>query len=146
MVVSADPLATAGDPQPPELLAPGRLPVRSAERSARSGPGEPLEAVVAHPRARGEIGEVKEGATTPALLHQDSRLLLDDALDVAEADADGRLATCHRLHRALHLAAIHVHAPHLDPAPLRLVGERVGWVEAHRLLVEEGAEQLGPIV
>jgi hypothetical protein len=34
----------------------------------------------------------------------------------------------------------------LDPAPLRLVGERVGRVEAHRLLVQERAEELGPVV
>ena len=37
-------------------------------------------------------------------------------------------------------------AQHLDPAALGLVDERVGGVEAHRLLVEQRAEELERVV
>jgi hypothetical protein len=39
-----------------------------------------------------------------------------------------------------------VRRQHRHPAPLRLVYERVRRVEAHRLLVQERAQELGPVV
>ena len=36
--------------------------------------------------------------------------------------------------------------PHLDPPPLRVADEARGWVEAHRLLVQEPAEELDRVV
>ena len=70
----------------------GAAPRGEAERLAGAGPGEPLEPVAADPRARGEVGEVAVGAAALALGDQRRGLLLADALDVAEADADGELA------------------------------------------------------
>ena len=48
--------------------------------------------------------------------------------------------------RALRAGQVDVGRDQLDPLALRLVRERVGGVEAHRLLVEQRAEELGPVV
>src|SRR5437867_449660 len=64
------------------------------------------------------------------------RSLLADRADVAEADADGAA-----LDRALGVARVDVRRAHLDPAPLRVAHERCGRVEAHRLRVQERAEE-----
>ncbi len=52
----------------------------------------------------------------------------------------------HRPRSCSRLAAVHVRRPHLDPAPLSVAHERRGRVEAHRLRVEERAEELGRVV
>ena len=44
------------------------------------------------------------------------------------------------------VAAVGVGWGEADAAALRLVGQRVGWVEAHRLLVEQRAEELRRVV
>ena len=50
------------------------------------------------------------------------------------------------LERAARGAQVHVRRPHLHPAPLRVPHERGGRVEAHRLRVQERAQELGRIV
>ena len=50
------------------------------------------------------------------------------------------------LQRAPGVAQVDVGRAHLHPAPLRVADEARGRVEAHRLLVEEAAEELGRVV
>ena len=69
------------------------------------------------------------------------RLLLAERADVFEPDAHGLL-----FERALGLAPVHVRRAHLDPSPLRVAHERRRRVEAHRLLVQERAEELARVV
>ena len=64
-----------------------------------------------------------------------------DRADVAEPDPDRPV-----LDRALRSAAVHVRRAHLDPAPLRVAHERRRRVEAHRLRVQQRAEELARVV
>ena len=66
------------------------------------------------------------------------RLVLADRADVAEPDPHRAV-----LDRALRGAAVDVRRAHLDPAPLRVAHERRRRVEAHRLRVQQRAEELG---
>ncbi len=110
-----------------------------------AGPGEPLQAVPSHPRAGGEVGDAQVGAAALALGDQAAHLLLPHPLDVAEADAHQQAAAL-ALHPAEGVAAVDGDRRDLHPAPLRLVDQRVGRVEAHRLLVEQRAEELRRVV
>ncbi len=133
-------LRRAGDPELPVALAP---PQRQAVEGA--GPGQALEPVAAGARAGREVGDAGVGAAALALGDQRLHLLLAHPLDVAEADADDEPAAL-ALDPAEDVAAAGVGRRHPDPAPLRLVDERVGRVEAHRLLVQQRAEELGAVV
>ena len=70
-----------------------------------------------------------------------SASLCADRADVAEADPDGA-----GLDGAAGAADVHVRRAHLDPARLGVADERGGRVEAHRLRVQERAEELGRVV
>ena len=96
-------------------------------------------------RCGNACGQFADAAKRPALLAcTDERrdLLGVHAAHVTEPDP-------HRpavLDRALGERDIDVDGAQRDPTPLRLVGEAVGWIEAHRLLVEQRAEELGAVV
>ena len=116
-------LAAAGDPEAPEHGAAALIACGTGgnpHRLTGPGPGKALEPVAPDPGARGEIGEIAISTAGGALAHQGSHLLLGDALDVAEAEADSGLARA-RLDRALDLARIHVDSQHFDPPALRLM-------------------------
>ena len=104
-----------------------RRPAARARRAAAPRPPDDRAARTPPPRpaARGNRGSTPERdassarlAKRPAALalgHQRPRLVLADALHVAEPDPHRGLTTGARLHRALDAAAIDVHRPHLDP-------------------------------
>ena len=83
---SASRRPAADEPGDPGAASPADQVVEGA------GPGEPLEAVAAGARARGEVGDPGVVAAALALGDQALHLLLAHALDVAEADPHGQLA------------------------------------------------------
>ena len=133
-----DRLAGRGDPELPQ-----DLPARGAgaQRVARSRPGQLRERRPPRPGARGEVAERAEGPAGRARRRQRGDLVGAHAADVAEADADRGAVG-----RAGHLAGVDVGRQQRDPAPLRLVDQRVRRIEAHRLLVEQRAQELRAVV
>ncbi len=116
------------------------LPQEVAPRAphvARPGRDERLERAEPDRRAAREVAELRV-----RLLRDDRlRLLLADRADVAEPDPHRAV-----LDRAARGAPVHVRRAHLDPAPLRVAHERRRRVEAHRLRVQERAQELGRVV
>jgi hypothetical protein len=92
-------------------------------------------------RALREVAHALERAAALALRDDRLRVVLADAVDVVEPDADGAF-----LDRALRAADVHVGRPRLDAAPLAVAHERRRRVEAHRLRVQQRAEELGRVV
>ena len=125
-------------------------PVAAGQRVAGARPGEPLERRAARAGARREVLQRGEVAALVARGDERGDLVGAHAEHVAQADLDGGLVGGGRVrrirHRAADLAGVDVRGEHRDTAPLRLVDERVGRVEAHRLLVEQRAEELRPVV
>jgi hypothetical protein len=118
------------------------LEVRGGQRVAGARPREALER---RPAGTGTGDQVLERAERPGRLargHELGDLVRADAHDVAQPDADGAL----RRDGAADGARVDVGRQDLDPAPLRLVDERVGRVETHRLLVEQRAQELRRVV
>ena len=162
-------LARRRHPELPQRRAPRVLGRAADQRVARPRPREPVQRRAPGAGAR---REVRERAERPALLARgDERLdlVLADAEDEAEAephDRGGRPADAglagphgsappsrgrrahlgHPLDRAQRLARVDVRRAQGDPAALGLVGERVRRVEAHRLLVEQRAQELRAVV
>ena len=131
--------AAAGDrhaevPQRPAALA--------RERVAGPRPGELLERGARRGDARRELGDACERPALRARAHERRDLLGAHPAHVAEADPDRAAG----LDRALGERGVDVDGAQRDAAPLGLVGERVGRVEAHRLLVEQRAQELGAVV
>ena len=142
-------LAGAGDPDAPERLA--ALALRpGGDAVERAGPGELFQARQPDPRAGGEFGDPLIGTAALALGDQRLHLLLLHALDVAEPDPHlqppAHLVAARRFDVAEHLAAVGIDRGDADAAALGLVDQRVRRVEAHRLLVQQRAEELGPVV
>ena len=127
----------------------------AGERCERIGLGERGEVARVEPRAMREVGDARE---------RRSRARGDDArsarfgqpADEAQAEAQRRLAqSAHRrrsavvdgsarqpaLERAVPLADRHVDRPHLDAVPARIADELRRRVEAHRLGVEQRAQE-----
>ena len=127
----ADRLAAGGHTEPPEQLAP-RLPTRRRRRQRRAPRARPHAPAAA---ARGRRG--RRTAVPP----RPPRLGLADRLHVAEPDPH-----CALLDRALGARAVDVRRPNLHPAPLRIAHERRRRIEAHRLRVQERAEELARVV
>ncbi len=92
--------------------------------------------------ARRQLGDARERSALLARADKRGDLLLADAAHVAQPDPHDAA----RLDRALRLRGVDVDTAQRDAASQRLVGEAVGRVEAHRLLVEQGAEELGAVV
>ena len=122
----------------PEQLAAQAVGVTGA------GPDERLQHRPLDRRALRQVGE--RGVRPAALALGRDRLGLGPAhgADVAKADAH-RPRRC-RLDRALGQAAIDLGRAHLHPAPLRVTHEARRRVEAHRLGVEQRAEEDGRVV
>ncbi len=143
-------LGAAGDlpagrrhPQLPQGDPPRRSPLDALdERVARSRPGEQLERRAARAGAGGEVGEAPEAPAGVARCDQRLHLLLAHAAHVTEADPHASLL----VEVAFGVAGVYVGCAHLEPATLRLVDERIGGIEAHRLLVEQRAQELGAVV
>ena len=120
-----------------------RRPARAARvwasRTESQAPAgdERLERGPVHRRAAGEVGDV--GVRLPG----DDRLglLLADRADVAEPDPHRAV-----LVRASGSAQVDVGRQHLHPAPLAVADETGRRVEAHRLRVQQRAEELGRVV
>ncbi len=140
------------DPELPEHRAgrgrgPGSLLTTAhsgRERVACPRPRQQLERRRPGPRPGGEVGETAKRPSR--LTRRDQRLHLScrDPADVAEADPH---ATCRRPTSAFDTRLlVDVGRQHLDPPPLGLVHERIGRVEAHRLLVQQRAQELRPVV
>ena len=148
------PLPAPRHTQLPQVLAPAQI-VAPADRLARPRPRQQLEPLAPNPGPRGQVGEARVGAAALALGDQGAGIFGAQAGYVAQADADRQLAarrgvdraiSDERLDRALHGAPIDVRRQHLDPTTLRFMHQRVGRVEAHRLLVQKRAEELGGVV
>src|SRR4029079_15279426 len=120
------------EPELPEQLAP-----RMRKAIARAGDDQRLEAVLRELRALGELAHAGERTGALALPYNRLCVVLADAVHVVEADPYGAV-----LDRALGAADVHVGRPRLHTAPLAVADERGRRVEAHRLRVQEGAEEL----
>ena len=135
---SPAPSAARDEAEPPEQRRAAASPRQShapdATSASSSARAELAPAV--RGRARHANGPSRSRSATSA-----RRVLLPDARDVLEPDP-------HRaaLDRALRARAVHVGREHLDPVPLRVPHERRRRVEAHRLRVQERAEELGRVV
>ncbi len=147
-----DRLGRRGHPQLPQgrapacarlgLSPPGRCPARRAGHRRR-----PTTPAARAPRAcsadaPGEIAEACEGpvadrARLTSLPHFAAR----HVLDVAQAQAHASV-----LDHALHLGGVHVEPKHGDAPVFGLVDEAVRCVEAHRLLVQQRAQELRAVV
>ena len=132
--------APRGRDEPPARPLGGL--VRRGERVARAGPGEAVEDRPPRSGARRQVGQRAERAALLARPHQRGQLVAAGAEDVAEPEPDAAPV----VDRALLAGQVHVRRDQLDPLALRLVRERVGRVEAHRLLVEQRAQELRPVV
>ena len=124
-----------------ESEPPQELPPRPAERVARARRDERLEAGPVERRPLAQVAHAGERAVQLALGLERLRRRLGEAADVAEPDA-------HRaaLDPALRVRALDVRRAHLHPAPLRVAHEARRRIEAHRLRVQERAQELGRIV
>jgi len=76
-----------------------------------------------------------------AFLYNSFRLVFGEALDIGEPNADRSV-----LDSAARSAAADVGRPCFDTAALPIADERRRWIEAHRLRVEQGGEELGAVV
>ena len=109
--------------------------------SRTPGSDQALEPVARERRALGELDDRAEGAVSSAFRRQLPCLVVADAFHVLEADPHRTV-----LDRALGLAAVQVRRPNLHVASLRIAHQARRRVEAHRLFVEERAQELGRIV
>ena len=148
-------LRAAGHASPPGVATPS---CHSAIRARRAGgrlgasashaPDQAAARATAAPAPAREARSDELRNAPAGLAGRDERLdlLLAHAADVAEPDPDAttRHARRRRLDRMSHSTPLSLTsgAQHLDPPPLRLVDQRVGRVEAHRLLVEQRAQEL----
>ena len=119
-----------------DARAPEELPPRPEAVAGARG-DERLQRGPVHRRAPGEVGDVG----VRLLGRHRLGLLLADRPDVAEPDPHGAV-----LDQALRPAQVDVGRPHLHPAPLAVSDEAGRRVEAHRLRVQERAQELGRIV
>jgi hypothetical protein len=125
-------------PQRPAPVAPG-------QRVAGARPGQLLERRPPRPGARGEVLDRAERPLGVARGDERLDLVGADPEHVGEADLDPRAVGCAG-DRAADGAGVDVGREHLDAAPLRLVDQGVGRVEAHRLLIEQRRQELGAVV
>ena len=98
--------------------------------------------------SRASSGTRRERSATPAIRavrvalgDERLRVVGPDRLHVGEAEPHRTLVEA-----ALDAAQVHVRRPHLHPSPLRIPHQTRRRVEAHRLRVQERAEELGRIV
>src|SRR6266571_285906 len=124
-----------------EAELPEQLPPRHMKAVAGAGNDQRLEAVLRQLSALRKVAHALERAVSLALLDDRLRLGFADAVDVVDADAHRAV-----LDRALGGADVHVRGTRLDPAPLAVADERRRRIEAHRLCVEERAQELGRMV
>ena len=127
-----DRLRARHEPQLPE-----QLPAGHAEAVARTGDDQRLETVLRQLRALCEVAHARERAGALALRDDGLRVVLADAVHVVEADAHGAV-----LDRAFRSADVHVGRARLDAAALAVAYERRRRIEAHRLRVQQRAEEL----
>ncbi len=141
----------AGARRRPRRPRPSAARARARQRSWRRGQPKRVagargdERSSARPVERRPLGEVEhaaEGAVLLALGDERPRGLLAEAVDVAEPDPHG--AAFEPAERRG--AAVHVGRQHLDPAALRRRARGGRRVEAHRLGIQERAEEVRRVV
>ena len=111
------------------------------EAVAGAGNDQRLEAVRGELRTLGQVADAGERFPLFSLGDDSSGIFCTDSIHVVDADAD-----CTIFERALGGADVHVRRACLDSAPLAVADERRGWVEAHRLSVQERAQELRRVV
>ena len=151
--------AARGEAELPQQLA------ACAEGVAGTGPHERLQHGPFHLCPLGHVPEGHEGAAPLPLRHHRLGLRRAHRADIAQADAHrprrhgrrgrgrrghvppgrgagrGAVASSRRLHRALREAPVDLRRAHLDPASLRVAHEARRRVEAHRLRVQQRAQE-----
>src|SRR5262249_33707476 len=117
------------EPELPELRPP-----RLAEAVAGAGFDERLEAGAVDGSPLSQLPQCRVRSPGGNGLG----LLLPHAAPVSDPDADGAV-----LEGAQRLARVHVRRQHDDTSSLAVADETGRWVEAHRLRVQERAQELG---
>jgi len=124
-----------------EAELPEQRPPRAAEALAGAAGDERLERPLGQLRALDEVGQVREGAVPVALRDERLRVLLPHFGHPRQPEPHRSI-----LDRTFGQRPVDVGRQHLHPAPLRIADERRRRVEAHRLRVEERAQELGWVV
>ena len=119
---------------------PEHRPPRALHDVAGAGPHELGDLLAAQVGAGGEVGDVAERPVRLSLRHEAGGGLLADVAHVAEADPHRAV-----VHLAVGVRAGDARRQHPHAAPLGVADEAGGRVEAHRLRVEEGGEELGGV-
>ena len=138
--VLARPKATAAGTQLALPIPAAPAPPRALHDVAGAGPHELGDLLAAQVGAGGEVGDVAERPVRLPLRHEAGGGLLADVAHVAEADPHRAV-----VHLAVGVRAGDARRQHPHAAPLGVADEAGGRVEAHRLRVEEGGEELGGV-
>src|SRR6185437_13087345 len=120
----------------PEELAAGQLEAVAGTRNDQR-----LEPMCGELRALSQVADAGERFPLFSLDDDSSRIFCTDPVHVVDADANRAI-----FERALRGADVYVRRARLDSAPLTVADERRGWVEAHRLSVQERAQELRRVV
>src|SRR6185437_1024162 len=124
-----------------EAELPEQLAAWQFEAVAGACNDQRLEAVRGELRALGQVADAGERFPLFSLGDDSSGIFCTDSVHVVDADAD-----CTIFERALGGADVYVRRACLDSAPLAVADERRRWVEAHRLSVQERAQELRRVV
>ena len=124
-----------------ETELPKQVAPRRAERVARAGRDQRLERRLRHRHPLREVAHAGERPAAVALGDDRVRVVLSHRRDVVEPDPDTAV-----LELARRAAQVHVRRGHVHPALLRVADEARGRVEAHRLLVQKRAQELGRVM
>ena len=143
-----------GDPERPQRAPPAGGGLAVDERVARARPGEPAERLRGGARPPGEVAERAPAgaaeppprARRPRPRRRAPRPSRGPPPPSRRSRSPGPSGPNHPLDAAFGGAAGDARRQDLHPAPLRLVHQRVRRVEAHRLLVQERAQELGVVV
>src|SRR5262249_49738965 len=112
------------------------------QRITGTRPRQQFESRRPRPGTRGEFGQAAERSRP--LTSSDKLLDFVPACPTNVSETNPHLALLAEV--ALHFTEVDVGRLHFDPLSLRLVNERVGRIEAHRLLVQQRAQKLRPVV
>ena len=135
----ADPEPLRGDEEPD---LPERLPPAQPEAIERADRDQVLDRIRADRAAADEIGQRAVRAVRLPLEHDPPGRIAAERLDVGQPDPDPVAI----LDRAADAAQVDIRREDPHPVPLGVVDQHVRGVEAHRLVVEQRADELGRVV